>query len=151
MSHSNAKIDPLPDLIDESLDEATFLWQRWEAELTSPHRNLDEIWEWTEDRLVGALDGVRVAPEPMLESLLAAAMASEDSFRQPAISSALAPAPARNARHILANAVRDATGAQLAACMRGIEVANLDGSFAPVSKVLASSGPELSAALCRLK
>ena len=151
MSHSNAKIDPLPDLIDESLDEATFLWQRWEAELTSPHRNLDEIWEWTEDRLVGALDGVRVAPEPSLESLLAGAMASEDSFRQTAISSALATAPARNARHILANAVRDATGAQLAACMRGIEVANLDGSFAPVSKVLAGSGPELSAALCRLK
>jgi uncharacterized protein (TIGR02270 family) len=52
---------------------------------------------------------------------------------------------------VLANAVRDATGPQLAACMRGIEVANLDGSFAPVSKVLAGSGPELSAALCRLK
>jgi uncharacterized protein (TIGR02270 family) len=151
MSTSNAKIDPLPDLIDESLDEATFLWQRWEAELSSPHRNLDEIWEWTEDRLAGALDGVRVAPDAMLESLLAGAMSSDDAFRQTAAASALATAPARNARHLLAGAVRDATGAQLAACMRGIEVANLDGSFAPVSKVLSSSGPEHSAALCRLK
>jgi uncharacterized protein (TIGR02270 family) len=151
MSNSNPKIDPLPDLIDESLDEATFLWQRWEAELSSPHRNLDEIWEWTEDRLAGALDGVRVAPDAMLESMLAGAMSSDDSFRQTAAASVLATAPARNARHVLANAVRDATGPQLAACMRGIEVANLDGSFTPVSKVLASSGPELSAALCRLK
>jgi uncharacterized protein (TIGR02270 family) len=151
MSNSNPKIDPLPDLIDESLDEATFLWQRWEAELSSPHRNLDEIWEWTEDRLAGALDGVRVAADTMLESMLAGAMSSDDSFRQTAAASALATAPARNARHVLANAVRDATGPQLAACMRGIEVANLDGSFAPVSKVLASSGPEHSAALCRLK
>jgi uncharacterized protein (TIGR02270 family) len=151
MSISNAKIDPLPDLIEESLDEATFLWQRWEAELSSPQRNLDEIWDWTEDRLAGALDGVRVAPDGMLESLVSGAMASGDSFRQTAIASALATAPARNARHLLADAVRDATGPQLAACIRGIEVANLDGSFAPVSKVLSSSGPEHAAALCRLK
>jgi hypothetical protein len=107
MSISNAKIDPLPDLIEESLDEATFLWQRWEAELSSPQRNLDEIWDWTEDRLAGALDGVRVAPDGMLESLVSGAMASGDSFRQTAIASALATAPARNARHLLADAVRD--------------------------------------------
>lgn len=151
MSPSNSKIEPLPDLIDESLDEATFLWQRWEAELSSPHRNLDEIWDWTEDRLAGALDGVRVATDATLESLMADAMSSEDTFRQTAAASALATAPARNARLVLAATVRDATGPQLAACMRGIEVANLDGSFAPVSKVLSSSGPELSAALCRLK
>jgi uncharacterized protein (TIGR02270 family) len=151
MSSTNTKIDPLPDLIDECLDEATFLWQRWEAELSSPHRNLDEIWDWTEDRLAGALDGVRVAADSMLESLAASAMATEDRFRQSAMACALATAPARNARHLLAAVVRDATGPQLAACMRGIEVANLDGSFAPVNKVLTSSGPEHSAALCRLK
>src|SRR5262245_1838836 len=151
MSTSNAKIDPLPDLIDESLDEATFLWQRWEAELSSPHRNLDEIWDWTEDRLAGALDGVRVAPDAKPESMLAGALASDDSLRQTVLASAPATAPARNARQLLASAVRDASGPQLAACIRGMEVANLDGSFAPVSKVLTSSGPEHSAALCRLK
>jgi uncharacterized protein (TIGR02270 family) len=151
MSPSTSKIEPLPDLIDECLDEATFLWQRWEADLSSASRNLDDVWNWTEDRLLGALDGVRVASENMLEPLIAGAMASEDGFRQTAAANALATAPARNARHLLASAVRDATGPQLAACMRGIEVANLDGSFTPVSKVLSSSGPEHSAALCRLK
>src|SRR5690349_1843753 len=151
MSTPTSKIEPLPELIDECLDEATILWQRWEAELSSPQRNLDEIWEWTEDRLNGALDGVRVAPDSSLESLMADALSSDDSFRQTAVASALATAPARNARIVLAAAVRDATGPKLAACMRGIEVANIDGSFAPVSKVLSSSGPELSTALCRLK
>ncbi|HTU65333.1 MAG TPA: hypothetical protein VMF52_05255 [Steroidobacteraceae bacterium] len=148
---STPPLDPLPDLIDECLDEAAFLWQRWEAELTSAQRNLDEIWQWTEDRLAGALDGVRVASDAQLEPLLAGTMASDDAFRQSALASALATSPARNARHLLANAVRDATGAQLAACLRGIEVANIDGSFSPVAKVLSASGPEHSAALCRLK
>src|SRR5688572_5122882 len=54
-------VHPYPDLVDESLDEAAFLWRRWEGELTSLTRNLDEIYSWTEDRLHGALDGVRVA------------------------------------------------------------------------------------------
>jgi uncharacterized protein (TIGR02270 family) len=94
---------------------------------------------------------VRIGGDEILGSLLAGAMASDDGFRQSAIASALSTAPARNARHLLADAVRDATGPQLAACMRGIEVANLDGSFAPVNKVLASGGPEHNAALCRLK
>ena len=48
-------------LVEESFDEAAFLWRRWEDELTSLTRNLDEVWSWTEDRLHGALDGVRVA------------------------------------------------------------------------------------------
>ncbi len=151
MSTSNSRIQPLSDLIDECVDEAAFLWQRWEADLASPSRSLDDVWNWTEDRLNGALDGVRVGGDEMFEPLIAAAMASDNPFRQTAVASALATAPTHNARHLLADAVRDATGAQLAACMRGIEVANLDGSFAPVSKVLASSGPEHSAALCRLK
>ncbi len=151
MSTSKPSIDPLPDLIDESVDEAAFLWQRWEQDLASASRNLDDVWTWTEDRLNGSLDGVRIAGDGMFESVLAGAMASDNSFRQTAVASALATAPTRNARHLLADAVRDAAGPQLAACMRGIEVANLDGSFAPVNKVLASGGPEHSAALCRLK
>ena len=35
--------EPFPDLVDESLDEAAFLWRRWERELTSLTRSLDEI------------------------------------------------------------------------------------------------------------
>ena len=31
--------EPFPDLIDESFDEAAFLWRRWESELTSLTRS----------------------------------------------------------------------------------------------------------------
>src|SRR2546422_9118671 len=59
--------EPFHDLVDESLDEAAFLWRRWESELTSLTRNLDEVWSWTEDRLHGALDGVRVAGARLID------------------------------------------------------------------------------------
>src|SRR5258706_16385094 len=58
---SNSRLEPFLDVVDESLDEAAFLWGRWHGELGSLTRNLDEVWSWTEDRLHGALDGVRVA------------------------------------------------------------------------------------------
>src|SRR5690242_8331330 len=51
---------PFLDLVEESFDEAVFLWRRWEQELTSLTRSLDEVWSWTEDRLHGALEGVSV-------------------------------------------------------------------------------------------
>src|SRR4029077_11143676 len=61
MTPLDSAADPFADLIEESFDEAAFLWRRWENELTSPTRNLDEVWSWTEERLHGALDGVRAA------------------------------------------------------------------------------------------
>ena len=72
MSPLQAATEPFRDLVDESFDEAAFLWRRWESELTSLTRNLDEIWSWTEDRLHGALDGVRVGGAAGLETATAA-------------------------------------------------------------------------------
>ena len=50
MPPSIATAVPFADLIGHSFDEAAFLWRRWEHELASPTRNLDEVWSWTEDR-----------------------------------------------------------------------------------------------------
>src|SRR5258708_5421288 len=74
-SPMNVKVEPLPHLIDESFEEAAFLWSRWEADLSSISRNLDEVWTWTEDRLGGALDGVALASNAILERLSGAALA----------------------------------------------------------------------------
>ena len=52
--------EPYWDLVEQSLEEAAFFWKRWEADLESLTRSLDDVWSWTEDRLHGALDGVRV-------------------------------------------------------------------------------------------
>jgi uncharacterized protein (TIGR02270 family) len=146
-----AKTGPFQSLIEECLNEAGFLWSRWEADLGSLTRNLDEVWTWTEDRLCGALDGVKLAPAATLEGLVAESLVDG---RYPELSTCghvLASSPAANARALLAEALGQSSGARLRALLRGVEVAHLDGSFAPVAKFLARHGPEHAAALARLK
>lgn len=154
---AGATVVPFRDLIEESLDEAGFLWKRWETDLASPTRNLDEVWSWTEDRLQGALDGVRVA-RGELTALVAKALETNSPTQWTVCAHLLAArCPAKPARPggqavaQLAEVVRDAQGPRLWSMIRGIETAELDASFAPVTHVLSSSGPEHTAALCRLK
>jgi uncharacterized protein (TIGR02270 family) len=142
--------EPYWDLVEQSLEEAAFFWKRWEADLESLTRNLDEVWSWTEDRLHGALDGVRVADEKVVE-VTAAALRGKDQSAVTAAAHVLAAQTPLRARDALATALREAKGATLASMARGIETAALDGSFAPVTAVLASAGPEHSALLCRIK
>ena len=144
------KAEPFWDLVEESLDESAFLWKRWEAELLSLTRNLDEAWSWTEDRLQGALDGVRVSGARIVR-VVETALAGDDSMLLSVAAHLLAAKSTLEARGALAAAMGEATGPRLSSLMRGIEVADLDGTFAPVTSVLSAKGPEHSAALCRLK
>lgn len=145
-----AKAEPLWDLVEESLDESAFFWNRWEAELLSLTRNLGEVWSWTEDRLQGALDGVRVSGDRLARTL-ESALAGDDPARVAVAAHLLAAKSGPEARGLLATAVGSATGARLRSMIRAIEVADLDSTFAPVTVVLSTKGPEHSAALCRLK
>ena len=142
--------EPYWDLVEQSLEEAAFFWKRWEGDLESLTRSLDDVWSWTEDRLQGALDGVRVAGEKIAE-VTEAALHGKDHAAITAAAHVLAAGTPTRAREALATAVRNAKGIPLLAMVRGIEAAALDGSFAPVTTVLASAGPEHSAALCRIK
>ena len=147
----NAQVEPLPELIDESFEEATFLWSRWEADLSSITRNLDEVWTWTEDRLGGALDGVKLASDSILERLARTALNDGNRHALSVCGHVLATAATPRARTVLAQVLHSATGDTLQAVVRGIEVAPLDGSFAPITKFLTRNGPEHAAALARLK
>jgi uncharacterized protein (TIGR02270 family) len=142
--------EPYWDLVEQSLEEAAFFWKRWEADLESLTRSLDDVWSWTEDRLHGTLDGVRVAGEKIVEATEAALSGKDRAAITAAAHALAAKSPARG-REALATAVRNAKGIPLLAMIRGIETAALDGSFAPVTTALASAGPEHSAALCRIK
>ena len=144
------QIRPFRELLDESLDEAHFMWRRWEQELQSLTRNLDEIESWTEDRLQGALDGVRVAPDEM-EAMLAPALASDDTTQIAIAAHLLATAKSPSARTLLSDSVRNASGPKLDAFVRGFALAELDGGFAPISAAMLAAGPEHKAALCELK
>ncbi|MDX2021976.1 MAG: TIGR02270 family protein [Deltaproteobacteria bacterium] len=62
------------DVVDESFDEAEFLWRTWESSLDTHARNYRQVWFWTEDRLHGALDGVRLGGPRAAEELLLPAL-----------------------------------------------------------------------------
>jgi len=141
---------PLWDLVEESLDEAVFLWKRWEADLASPLRNLEEVQSWTEDRLQGALDGVRVAGQGVVR-LTQAAVGADDPTQLMVCAHLLAAGSPPEARMQLATAIGGASGARLWSMIRSIKPAELDSTFAPVTAALSSASPEHLAALCRLK
>jgi uncharacterized protein (TIGR02270 family) len=142
--------EPFWDLVEESCEEAAFLWKRWEADLASPVRGLEEVFSWTEDRLQGALDGVRVAGDGLVQ-MVRSLLEGDDPSHQTIAAHLLAAHSSPEARMQLAAAIREAKGARLWAMVRGIEAADLDSSFAPVAAVFSTASREHLAALCRLK
>lgn len=146
--HSAA--EPFADLVDESLDEATFLWRRWEGELTSLTRNLDEVWSWTEDRLHGALDGVSVAGAGLVDVTTNGLMSGEIA-RIAVSAGVLASSTEQSATDAIAAALRVAEGEVLAAIVRGLELLGSSQAMRAAASVLAARGPECTGALCRLK
>lgn len=145
------EIEPFSHLIEESFEEAAFLWTRWESDLSSISRNLDEVWSWTEDRLAGSLDGAKLASATMLERQVESTLADPRLPELVVLGYVLASVPTPNAKGLLEVALRNATGKELSALMRGIEVAELNGSFAPIAAMLSRYSPEHAAALARLK
>jgi uncharacterized protein (TIGR02270 family) len=142
--------EPFPDLIDESFDEAAFLWRSWERELSSLTRNLDEVWSWTEDRLQGALDGVRVAGDGLLD-LAARGLRSEDCGELSASAGVLAERTEKAAADALAGALEAAEGDRLRAMVRGLELLGSGPGLRAAASALAARGPVGAAALSRLK
>jgi uncharacterized protein (TIGR02270 family) len=151
VSANIAASGPFPEIVEENLDEAAFLWGRWESELGSLTRNLDEVWSWTEDRLNGAMDGVLVAREPLFGRLIDRALSVKDLIFHTLAAHLLTVAPDPAARERLAQLLCEAEGASLAAMLRGIEVSHLDGTFSIVTRALLKQSPVHCAALARIK
>jgi uncharacterized protein (TIGR02270 family) len=141
---------PFSDLISDSLHEATFLWGRWEQELTSLTRNLDEIDAWTEDRLHGALDGVRVAGTGLID-LISPGLRAEDSSQVSVSAALLGSSTSDAAPAAIADALGDAGHVQLDALLRGLELLGTAALLRAAAKVLVERGPRYAGALCRLK
>ena len=137
-------------LVEESFDEAAFLWRRWEDELTSLTRNLDEVWSWTEDRLHGALDGVRVAGS-RLTDVVASGLRSDELNRVTVSAALLSSSEDPRAAQALAAALEDAEGPALRAIVRGVELLGAGASARAAIGVLGARGPEGGGELCRLK
>jgi uncharacterized protein (TIGR02270 family) len=141
---------PFRDLVDESFDEAAFLWRRWEGELTSLTRNLDEIYSWTEDRLHGALDGVHVGGTVAID-IATEALRSDDLDRATVGAAVLASSADPNATAALVSELRAAKDDNLRAIVRSLEVAGSDHALRAAARSLSNGDPLHAGALCRLK
>jgi uncharacterized protein (TIGR02270 family) len=150
MASPHRAAEPFQDLIDESLDEAAFLWRRWEGELTSLTRSLDEVWSWTEDRLHGALDGVRVAGPRVVDAAMEGLLSS-DLDVVPVWSGVLASSAERGATDVLASALATAEGERLGAMVRGLELLGSGHALRAAAAVFGTERADHAAALCRLK
>ena len=139
------------DLVEESLDEAVFLWGRWEQELVSLTRSLDDIFSWTEDRLHGAMDGVRAAG-PRLVDVAVDAMSSGERRRVSVGAALLASSADPGATQALVSALRAAEAPALDSIVRGLELLGTGPVLRGAATVLEERDtPSCKAALCRLK
>jgi uncharacterized protein (TIGR02270 family) len=141
---------PFRDLVEESFDEAAFLWRRWESELASLTRNLDEIYSWTEDRLHGALDGVHVGGAVAID-IAAEALRSDDIDRVTVGAAVLASSADSKASDALIAELGTAKDAKLRAIVRSLEVAGSDHALRAAARLLSNGDPAHAGALCRLK
>ena len=66
------------DVVEEHLDEAEFLFERWEAALVSPIYTLDEVAKGPEERLLAHIDGLVVGGSAVAERLLIPALEETD-------------------------------------------------------------------------
>lgn len=138
---------PLWSLIEDSLDEAEFLWRRWEDALSSHAQDLDGVSFWIEERLFGSLEGVRVGAEPALEQLLVPALDAEDPFRATAAAYLLATETAPRAFQSLVHAMRSAAPERLGIFERALSLSHSDLLLARLDRELAGVGPALGASL----
>src|ERR1700690_3645855 len=114
--------EPLWDLVEESLDEAQFLWRRFEATLATHARDLAGLSSWVKERLLGTIDGLRAGGDAAIEPPLVPALDAEDPFRAIAAAYTLAIAGDTRGTEALLAAVRAAEGPKLAGFRRAIEL-----------------------------
>ena len=151
MSANPQSREPLWDIVEESLDEAEFLWVALGGGPLEPDAQSRRGVPWSEDRLQGALDGIRVGGEGAVDKLLVPALGGENLRRITVAAHVMASDMSAKALAALGEALLTATGPKLAALLRGIETATLNGNFVPVAARLLQGGAAACAALCQLK
>jgi uncharacterized protein (TIGR02270 family) len=146
---------PLWSLVEESLDEAAFLWSQWEDALLTHAHDLASVSFWIEERLLGAVDGLRAGGAPALDPLLIPALGGDDGLRATAAAHAIAGEAEAAGMAALIEAWRGAGPERLAALQRALELTPIDpapgpgkgGSWERFERALDGAGPGARAAL----
>ncbi|RKG99958.1 TIGR02270 family protein [Corallococcus sp. CA053C] len=131
----------MTDVFEEHLDEASWLWTRWERALMAPDYDLAETAE-LEERLLAHLDGLVEGGAPVAESLLRPALESEERSRVCAAAFVLLAEAAPEDIHAW---VRGAGPGQRAAVQRALELCGQEQLGAVLSPLLASGDAQVQA------
>ena len=137
------------DICEEHLDEAAFLWDRWERALNAPNYAIGEVAVGPEERLLAHLDGLVLGGQPVADKLLLPALGDDDTGKVTAATWALLQA--EDADHLGAiveavakagHKIRTALGRALGLCHRG----DLHARLLPL---LGKSSPAIQATILR--
>ncbi|HET8933330.1 MAG TPA: hypothetical protein VFN67_07830 [Polyangiales bacterium] len=107
-------------LVEESLSDAAFLWTRLDQALDAPDFTLSDVERWVEKRLIGSLDGVRLAGSAALSPLLAEAFVDQDPGFVSTAAYVLATMGTTDAQKALENNLRQLTDERVSAVARGL-------------------------------
>ncbi|MEM6989126.1 MAG: hypothetical protein AAF721_01475 [Myxococcota bacterium] len=135
---------PRWDLVVESFSEAAFLWSRWDQALDSPQHTLDGVVHWVEERLLGALDGVRLGGDDAVRKLLVPALSGRRARRATAAAYLLASGGPETAKHVV-DAFETVAPRRLAFLRRGIECSLGSHGLRALCDALPRLGPEAQA------
>jgi uncharacterized protein (TIGR02270 family) len=137
----------LSDVVEESFDEAAFLWGRWESALSAHDRNLDGTSFWVEERLLGALEGVRVAGDAAIDVLLVPALSGRTPSGASAAAYTLGAIGSEWAYHALSSSLRALPIDRVAAIRRGIELVDSPSLMRALSRHMRDPPPHVTAAM----
>jgi uncharacterized protein (TIGR02270 family) len=136
-------------LVEDSLDEAEFLWTRWHVLQDSHRHDLGQVAFWAEERLLGALDGVKVAGDSGLDHLFESALISGIPARIACAACIAASLDSPRARALVARALTSFVGVELTAVCSGLALAErID--LAGLAALVDDAAPALQAALLQL-
>jgi len=122
-------------IVEESLDEAEFLWHRRRQMLAAHDQTLDTVEKWVEDRLMGALDGLTVGGEAGITLVLGPALGSEEPSRVAVAAYALLASGIPQAGEAFRTAFLSCPPERLTALRRGLELVPVAvDALAPVMK-----------------
>jgi uncharacterized protein (TIGR02270 family) len=134
------------DIVEESFDEAEFLWGRRDAALEAHDRTLAQVEIWIEERLLGALEGLCVAGPAAVDRMLAPALEGDDCSRIAASAYALLSGGTAQGAEVFSSAFLRASGTKLAALRRGLELVEDTRVRAALAASVKGSSPAVHAA-----
>jgi uncharacterized protein (TIGR02270 family) len=150
MSSNEAKAPAPPrffdHIVEATVEDADFLWTRWERFLDAPDLGFEQVYFWVEQRLQGALDGLRGALEGGMIATLEEALASDSPGAISAAAHALASSRSPAGLELLTRAFTSFEDAALHAIRRGIEVSDGGALFAELGRAARASSPACCAA-----